>query len=275
MRRKWVTYIAVYAFMASVFLFFVLPLVWLILSAFDPEATIEFKIPRAVTLKHFTELIKPVGTVTPITWIVNSIVISVATATLVTILSILGGYSLTRYKFKGQEAMITTFVVLRLVPTIVIAIPIVMLYAQIGFLDTYHGLILVLTGFILPFTLLIAESYFRSLPIVYEEAAMIDGCTRFQAFMKVTLPLAIPGIATIWLLAFVISWGEFLIPLVVMRTPDMYPASVGIYFWFGVYGRVEYGRISAFSIVYSIPIIIAFLFVQKYLRRGIAGLVTR
>ena len=104
---------------------------------------------------------------------------------------------------------------------------------------------------------------------------MIDGCSRFRAFIKVTLPLALPGIVTIWLMSFVIAWGEFLMPLVILRSPYMYPASVGIYYWFGVYGRVEYGRISAFSLIYSIPTIVVFLVTRRYLTKGIAGLVAR
>ena len=268
--------VAVYAVFLIVFIFFASPLVWLILSAFDPKATSAFKVPKELTFKNFGELLVPVGAIPPLTWIINSIIISVSTATLVTILSVLGGYTLSRYKFRGQGAMLTTFVILRLVPTIVIALPIVTIFASIGWLNTLHAVILVLTALILPFALLIADGYFKALPIEYEEAAMIDGCSRLGAFMRVTLPLALPGIVTIWLIAFVTAWGEFLVPFVILPTAvDQYPASVGIYYWFGVYGRIEYGRISAFSLVYSIPVIITFLSVQKYLRKGIAGLVMR
>jgi len=274
--RKVVGLAVIYLIFTVTFIFFIAPLIWLILSAFDPKASPRFRIPETLTLKNFNELLVPVGAVIPLTWILNSITISIATATLVTILSVLGGYTFSRYRFKGQGAMLTTFVILRLVPTIVIALPIVTMFAGIGWLNTLHGVILVLSALILPFTLLIADGYFRSLPIEYEEAAMVDGCTRLGAFIKVTLPLARPGIVTIWLMSFVIAWGEFLIPFVILPTAvELYPASVGVYYWFGVYGRVEYGRISAFSLIYSIPVIVTFMAVQKYLRRGIAGLVTR
>lgn len=157
----------------------------------------------------------------------------------------------------------------------VIAIPIVVLFAKVGLVNTYHGLILVMSALILPFTLLIADGYFRTIPTVYEEAAMVDGCTRLKAFLKITLPLAIPGIVTIWLLAFVTAWGEFLMPLILLGDPNLYPASIGLYYWFGAYGRVEYGRICAFSILYSIPSIVVFLVTRRFLQRGISGLVTR
>ena len=274
--RRLVLLSLVYLVFIVTFIFFIAPLLWLIVSAFDPKASPMFKLPEKPTLENFSQLLVPVGKTPPIVWILNSIIISVSTATLVTILSVLGGYTLSRYRFRGQSAMLTTFVILRLVPTIVIALPIVTMFAGIGWLNTLHGVVLVLSALILPFTLLIADGYFRSLPMEYEEAAMVDGCSRIGAFIRVTLPLALPGIATIWLMSFVIAWGEFLIPLVVLPTAvELYPASVGIYYWFGVYGRVEYGRISAFSLVYSIPVIIIFMVIQKYLRRGIAGLVTR
>lgn len=95
------------------------------------------------------------------------------------------------------------------------------------------------------------------------------------AFLRVTLPLAAPGLATAWLLAFVYSWSEFVVPLVIIRKVDLMPAAVGLYFFFGEYGRIEYGKLSAFSILYSLPMIVIFFITQKYLRRGIAGLVSR
>ena len=285
MRRKLIWYVAAHVILGLIVAFFGAPFLWLIFSAFDPEASPEFKIPKRFTLEWFTAMYKPLGGmaggVMPVIWIVNSLIISTATATLVTALSILSAYSLTRYRFRGQEALLNAFVIFRLMPTIVVAIPVVIIYAQIeasvhvALLNTFHGLVLVMSALILPFTLMIADGYFRALPTEYEEAAMVDGCSRFMAFLRVTLPLALPGIATIWLLSFVTAWGEFLLPLMIMRSPFTYPASVGIYYWFGMYGRVEYGRISAFSLLFSLPSIVVFLLARKYLARGMAGLVTR
>jgi len=269
----------IYAIMGMIIVYFGTPLLWLITSSIDPLASPMFRIPEEITLKWFADMFEPVGgryaEVIPFMWIINSLIISTSTATLTTALSIIGGYSLSRYRFKGQEALLRTFIVLRLMPEMVIAIPIVVMFSTLRLLNTYHGVILALTGLILPFTLLIAEGYIRGLPTEYEEAALVDGCSRFSAFIRVTLPMALPGIATIWLLSFVTAWGSFLIPLVTLRSSYLWTASIGIYYWFGAYGRVEYGRISAFSIIYSIPTIIVFLVIRKYLARGIAGLVTR
>ncbi len=275
MREEFVYSIIAMIFMIVVLAFFALPLLWLFLSAFNPHATPSLEIPSRPSLENFVNLLKPVGMVYPYQWIMNSIIVSTASATIATLISFLSAFVFTRFPFKGQEAMLSLFVVLRLIPPIIIALPIMVLYRIWGLINTLHGLILVLSAFVLPFTLLILESSLRAIPTVYEEAAMIDGCTRLGAFMRVTLPLAAPSIATAWLLAFVTVWSEFVITLMIIRDPSLMTASVGLRFFFGEYGRVEYGRLSAFSILYSIPIIVVFFAIQKYLRRGIAGLVTR
>ncbi len=264
-----------WVFLVSVAVFFGIPLVWLVLSSLDPNASPEFRIPSTISFENFIRLSEPVSGVPPYMWIVNSTIISTLVATIVTIASILAAYVLTRYSFKGQSAMLTAFIVFRLIPPLILALPIMILYRMWGMMNTIHGLVLAMSALILPFTMMIAESFLRSIPVTYEEAAMVDGCTRLGAFLKITLPLAAPGIATIWLLAFVTSWSQFVLPLMIIRTPSLMPASVGLQFFFGEYGRVEYGKLSAFSILYSLPVLIVFLIVQKYLKRGIAGLVTR
>ncbi len=274
-KAGFIALIVLWLFLASVAVFFGIPLVWLILSALDPNASPEFKIPSTISMENFIRLSEPVSGVPPYMWIVNSTIISTLVATIVTIASILAAYVLTRYSFRGQSAMLTAFIVFRLIPPLILALPIMILYRMWGMMNTIHGLVLAMSALILPFTMMIAESFLKSIPATYEEAAMVDGCTRLGAFLKITLPLAAPGIATIWLLAFVTSWSQFVLPLMIIRTPSLMPASVGLQFFFGEYGRVEYGKLSAFSILYSLPVLIVFLIVQKYLKRGIAGLVTR
>ncbi len=274
-KAGFIALIVLWLFLASVAVFFGIPLVWLILSALDPNASPEFKIPSTISMENFIRLGEPVSGVPPYMWIVNSTIISTLVATIVTIASILAAYVLTRYSFRGQSAMLTAFIVFRLIPPLILALPIMILYRMWGMMNTIHGLVLAMSALILPFTMMIAESFLKSIPATYEEAAMVDGCTRLGAFLKITLPLAAPGIATIWLLAFVTSWSQFVLPLMIIRTPSLMPASVGLQFFFGEYGRVEYGKLSAFSILYSLPVLIVFLIVQKYLKRGIAGLVTR
>ncbi|OYT61253.1 MAG: hypothetical protein B6U69_03935 [Thermofilum sp. ex4484_15] len=261
----------IYLFMALLALFFLAPFTWLILSSVDPKADIRFRIPSSITLNHYAKVL----TGRTFTWIVNSSIISLASATLATLLSVLASYSLTRYKFKGREALVDFFVILRLMPVMVVVLPIMIIFARIGILDTLFSVILLETALELPFSVMIGSSYFETIPTDFEEAAMIDGCNRFLAFLRVTLPLSLPGLVTIWLLAFVTAWGDFLVPLFLLRTPDKFPVSVGIYMVFGEHGTVNYGLLSALSIIYSIPVLVVFLLMRKYLTKGIAGLAIR
>ncbi len=267
--------VAVWAFLIGIIAFFGAPLLWLVLSSFDPNASPVFRIPPRPSLINYLSLAKPVGTTPPYIWIINSIIIATSSATLTTVLSLLAAFILTRYKFRGQSAMLTMFVIFRLVPPIVIALPIMILFKMWGLVNSMLGVILALSALTLPFTLLMADGYFRSIPASYEEAALIDGCSKLGAFLRITLPLAAPGLATIWLLAFVNSWSAFIIPLMVISDVWKMPASVGLYFFYGQYGRVDYGRLSAFSILFSIPMVVVFFLTQKYLMKGVSGLVSR
>ena len=275
-KEELIVYLAIMVFLLSVTVYFSLPLTWLILSSLDPMATAEFRIPDRLSLSNYISLAEPLCYgVPPYRWILNSLIISTASATLTTIIALFAAYVLTRYSFRGQQAMLTMFVIFRLIPSLLIALPLMTLFKMWGLFNSLLALTLVLSALILPFALLMMDSYFRAIPTTYEEAAMIDGCSKLGAFLRVTLPLATPGLVAVWLLAFVYSWSEFTIPLVIIRAVDLMPASVGLYYYYGPYGRIEYGKLSAFSIVYAIPMVVIFFLTQKYFRRGVAGLVSR
>ena len=257
--------------------FFGAPLAWLVLSSIDPGlAAPEFRVPEEPSLENYERIFTDrVGGVTPIRWIINSLIVSTASATLAIVISLVAAFVLTRYRVPGSSQMLTAFVVFRLIPPLLIALPLMTIFRFWGLLNSLTALTVVLAALVLPFTVLMMEGYLRSIPSVYEEAAMIDGCSRLEAFFRVTLPLAKPGIIAVWLLAFVFSWGEFVIPLFLIKATDLMPASVGLFFFYGQYGRIEYGKLSAFSILYSIPIIVIFFITQKYLKHGVASLAVR
>jgi len=255
--------------------FFGAPLLWLFTSSLDPRASPIFELPEDPALDNYLGLGESVAGVSPLRWVLNSIVLSVGVATLTTVVSLLASYTLTRHSFRGQGAMITMMVVFRLIPSIIVALPVMVLMSRVGGLNSMLSVILVITALILPFAIMMMEGYLRTIPPEYEEAALIDGLSKPEAFARVTLPLALPGIATVWLLAFVVAWSEFVIPLLLLNDPSKYPASVGLWFFFGEYGTVDYGRLSAFSIIYSIPAVIIFIAIQRHLTRGLAALATR
>ncbi len=261
----------------AVIAFFGAPFTWLVLSSLDPRLMApEFRVPESPSLDNYVRiLVDEVGGVVPVQWILNSLVVSAASATLTTAISLLAGFVLARYRVPGSGAMLTAFVTFRLIPPLLIALPLMTIFREWGLMNSLVALTVVLSALVLPFAVLMMEGYLRSVPTVYEEAAMIDGCTRLGAFLRVTLPLIKPGVAAVWLLAFVFSWGEFVIPLFLIKDPALMPASVGLYFFYGQYGRIEYGKLSAFSILYSIPMLVVFFLMQKYFKQGVASLAAR
>ncbi len=267
--------IAAIAFLVAVLSYFLIPLLWMIFAAFDPNAGPELKIPTNPSLVNFEKLAEPIGAAVPYTWILNSLIIASASATLATVLALLAAYVMTRHSFRGQEALTTMFVSFRLIPVIVIALPIMVLYKGWGLNNTLQGVILAHTALILPFAILILDGYLRGIPTTYEEAAMIDGCSKLGAFLRITLPLALPGLVTVWLISFVFSWGEYVIPRLIIATETLTPAAVGLDYFKGLHGQIDYGRIAAFSILYTLPVVAIFMYIKKYLQRGVAGLVSR
>ena len=263
------------AFTLLMIVFFGVPLVWLVLSSLDPRASPELRLPEEVSASNYVALRESTAGVSPLRWILNSLLLSVATATITTAISLGAAYALTRHRFRFQGAIITSTVVFRLIPSIILAIPIMVVFSRLGLINSVVALTIAISSLILPFTILTLEGYLGTIPRFYEEAAMIDGLTRIGAFFRIVLPLALPGLVTVWLLSFVITWGEFVLPLFLINSVDKMPAAVGLYFFFGEYGRVDYGKLSAFSIVYSIPAIVIFMMIRKHLERGLAALATR
>jgi multiple sugar transport system permease protein len=155
-------------------------------------------------------------------------------------------------------------------PPIAIAAPLFKLWTDIGFFNTYQGLILPFLTFVLPLTIYILTSFFREIPKDLEEAALVDGATRFQAFRKIVIPLAAPGLVTAGLLAFIFAWNEFLLSITLTSTPSRRPVSAAIAFFTGSQQfQIPLGTISAATVVITVPLIILVIIFQK---RIVAGL---
>jgi multiple sugar transport system permease protein len=134
--------------------------------------------------------------------------------------------------------------------------------------NTFWGAILVLTGMQLPLSLWIMKGFVDSIPIELEESAWLDGCNRFTGLVRVVFPLMGPGVAVTGLFAFLSAWGDFLIPLVLLRTPDKFPIAMGLYRAFNDRGGVDFGFLTALAVIYSLPTIGLYLIARRYLVKG-------
>jgi multiple sugar transport system permease protein len=179
-------------------------------------------------------------------------------------------YALARLRFPRKFLILAIVLSISTFPPIAIAAPVFKLWTDIGLYNTYLGLILPFLTFVLPLTIYILVSFFREIPKELEEAALVDGATHFQAFRKVVLPLAAPGLVTAGLLAFIFAWNEFLLSITLTSTPDRRPVSAAIAFFTGsTQFQVPIGTISAATVSITVPLIILVLIFQK---RIVAGL---
>jgi multiple sugar transport system permease protein len=200
----------------------------------------------------------------------NSAIISFTTTAIALAIGSFAAYALARLRFPLKFLLLAVVLSISTFPPIAIAAPVFKLWTDIGIYNSYIGLILPDLTFTLPLTIYILTSFFREIPKELEEAALVDGATRFQSFRKIVIPLAAPGLVTAGLLAFIFVWNEFLFAITLTSTPDRRPVPAAIAFFTGTsHFEVPLGTISAASVVVTIPLIFLVIVFQ---RRIVAGL---
>ncbi|HSD75786.1 MAG TPA: carbohydrate ABC transporter permease, partial [Solirubrobacteraceae bacterium] len=200
----------------------------------------------------------------------NSAIVTLITTTLALVVGSFAAYALARLRFPRKFLILAIILSISTFPPIAIAAPIFKLWTDIGLYNTLVGLVIPYLTFALPLAIYILVSFFREIPRDLEEAAMVDGATHFQAFRKVVLPLAAPGLATAGILTFIFAWNEFLLAITLTSSPAARTVPAAIAFFTGsTQYEVPLGTISAASVTISIPLILLVLFFQK---RIVAGL---
>jgi multiple sugar transport system permease protein len=200
----------------------------------------------------------------------NSAIIAVSVTFLTLLFGSLSAYTISRLRFRWTTWLLHANVVARFVPAIVLMIPLYIVFRQIGQLNSLTGVILAETGFLLPYAILILAPYFDSIPQELEEAARIDGCTRFTAFIRIVLPLSTPGLAACGVIMFIISWHELLIPLILNARPEVMTLPVVIASLVGdVF--VFFNLLMAICLLALLPSVILVVLLQKYVVQGLSA----
>lgn len=252
--------IVFYAFIALLTVFFALPMLWLVLTPFDRHPTLQVSIPQ-FTLANFHALVENPYALESLR---NSIVISVVAMVLVVVFAALASYALSRVRIPGRDALLYSLLLLSSIVTGTAAmVPIFLLMFDLHMIDSQLGVSLVLAGGLLPAAIFILKDFMDSTPRSYEESARVFGATPLQVLRHVVVPIARPGLATIAVWALVNAWGNFLVPFLLLRSPDKSPAAVVMYTFYTEGGQANLPVISAFSLVYSIPVVAMYLFVNR------------
>jgi multiple sugar transport system permease protein len=254
---------------AAIVVFCLFPFYWLISISLKTGNDLQSSslIPPNPTLANYREIFKNPDFTKALR---NSAVVALSTTVLALGVGSFCAYALARLKIRGKFVILAIVLTISTFPQIAIAAPLFKLWTDIGLYNTYLGLILPFLTFVLPLTIYILTSFFREIPKELEEAALVDGATHFQAFRKVVLPLAAPGLVTAGLLAFIFAWNEFLLSITLTSDPSRRPVSAAIAFFTGSSQfQIPIGTISAATVVITVPLIVLVVIFQK---RIVAGL---
>jgi multiple sugar transport system permease protein len=264
-RPPWWLWVAV----AAIVLFCLAPFYWLLNVSLKtgPDLSGSAIVPPNPTLDNYQSVFQNDDFVRAL---LNSAIVSLTTTALALVVGSFCAYALARLRFPGKFALLALVLSITTFPPIAIATPVFKLWSDIGLFNTLPGLIIPYLTFALPLAIYILVSFFKEIPKDLEEAALVDGATRFQAFRKIVIPLAAPGLATAGILTFIAAWNEFLFAVTLTSTPKARTVPAAIAFFTGSTEFEEpLGTISAASVIISVPLILLVLLFQK---RIVAGL---
>ncbi len=200
----------------------------------------------------------------------NSFIISTGAMLIAVLLAVPASYAIARYKFFGRRTMLLGFLVTQMLPVSVLLTPMFIMFRNMNMYNTWWAAILADATIGIPFSVLILKNYFASIPTALEEAAYIDGCTRFTAFLKILVPVAKPGIIVCAVFSFLYAWGDLAYGMTFILDQEKRPITAGIFNFMGQYGT-KWSYLTAFAIVAIIPVTLIFIFMQKYIISGMTN----
>ena len=245
------------------------PLLWMISTALKPNDE-TFAIPPTLVPLHPTlDQFRRLLTETPfLTYFGNSVIVALCTTALVIVIAVAGAYGLVRFRFPGQALVAHLVLFTYMLPAVVLLLPLYLMISRLGLANSLLGLVVAYTTFALPFALWLLRSFIAGIPIELEQAAMIDGAGRLEAFIEIVLPQALPGIISTALFSFILSWNEYLYALVFINVDDRKTLPPGVLTMLNQNQNVEWALLMAASVLMSLPVIVCFTFLQKHLTRG-------
>ncbi len=255
------------------------PVLWVVALAFSgsrPVTPHVMPLPHEPTLAHLTAVVTTTsGAPGHESWLfgrqlANSVVVALATAAVGVAIAIPAAYALARFEFAGKEGGVRSLLATQMFPTVASAVPLYLLLDALHLLNSRTGLVLCYASTSVPFAIFQLRSAFEAIPVDLEEAAMVDGATRFEAFVRVVLPAARPAIAVTALFAFMSAYNEFILAATLLGREDMYTIPVVLQRYVGEYDQ-QWERFAAGALVVSVPVMALFYVAQRHLVAGLTA----
>lgn len=247
---------------------FLLPLAWIVLASVDREATLAVTWPKALSLDNFASVLTPELAAKPL-W--NSVVLSVGCGVVTVVLATLAAYPLSRYPSRFSRSFIYALLLATSLPITALMVPVYSLFVWLNLIDSVGATMLFLAATSLPIAIWMMTNFINGIPMSLEEAAWVDGASNVRTLWSVVVPLVRAGSAVVFIFTFVNAWGTFFIPFVLLLSEGNQPAAVTIFNFFGQHGRVDYGLLAAYSVVYSVPVLALYVLVSRRLG-GVASM---
>jgi len=260
-----------YLLVVMVLFVFIGPMIWVGLNSFKPVsellATSPTFFPKHFTFEHYRDLFKRINF---LGYYRNSFIVSVVTATITAIAGAFAAYSVYRCDYPGRGFLFRFFISSYVFPKVLILVPLYIMFSRMNIIDSPLALVLAHVMLTAPFSVWILRAFFEAVPKEIEEAALIDGANRVQTVFKIFIPLAAPGIAAIWINAFLMSWSEYLFASTLVITDANKTLPVGMAYFLQEYA-IEWGTMMAGSVLIAIPPIIGFAIAGKYFVAGLTA----
>lgn len=269
-RKKIFKFIGLYALVSVVCVIVVFPFYWIVLSSLTPQQIFE---PDA---SLFTLELSGKGYIDAFAryslsrWLFNSSLVAIASVFFSIVISCFAAYGLSRFNYTGRFAFTTLLIVTQMIPFAVWIIPLYIIFRDLHLMNSLVGLVVAYITFAIPLCTLLLKGFFDTIPKELEEAALVDGCGRIGGFLRVALPLALPGIAVTSLFAFLQAWNEYVFAATLLQDSQKYTVSIGLYMYIGEF-TVDWISLLAASVVITIPTFVVFAFIQKGLIKGISA----
>lgn len=262
--------VLIYIELIVVALIVIYPLIWIVGSSFGSSKGLAnaSAIPEQATLQNYKELFQQTNY--PI-WYMNTLKVAAANMLFGVLLSTLGAYAFSRFTFKGKKASLLTILILQMFPAFLTAIAVYMLFLNFGLLDSLTGLVVVGVAAQLPYNIWLLKGYLDNISTSFDEAALIDGASRTQIFVRIILPLASPMITFVAVLQFAAPWMDFILPRLLISSEEKKTVAIGLYSMISDQTRNEFTLFAAGSVLVAIPIAVLYILLQKYLINGLTA----
>ncbi len=271
-KKKVVSIILKYFIICVCLLIFIFPVYWMFVSSFMDNSTLMSWPPQFNPFKGSLESYKKILTMPKyLTFFKNSVIVSTFTVIMCIITSVFAGYSLSRYKFFGRSFIMTSILSIQMFPIVAILISLYTFYSQLGLINTYTGLVLADTMLGLPLSIWLLKSFFDTISTSLDESAKIDGCSRLGTLFVIIVPLLKPGLVAVAIYTFLQSWDDYLFGMIIMNRDAMRTLPVGIAQSFIGEFAHDYSGMMTLAVCASLPVILLFIFLQRYMVAGLTG----